>query len=119
MVLSLRITFRSISSTGRCWCSTLQTQFPHRFAQIFHERFLSTRLSGHTISTLTDCKVDAMDRPAKRHRTNELGTDGLESLQRSISPPKKRARKPVAIPSPWQLTWIQDLPESENKDAVT
>lgn len=60
-----------------------------------------------------------MDRPAKRQRTNELGTDGLESLQRSISPPKKRARKPVAMPSPWQLTWIQDLPESDNKDAVT
>ena len=56
---------------------------------------------------------DAMDRPAKRQRTNEL-----ESLQRSISPPK-RARKPVAIPSPWQLTWIQDLPEGDNKDAVT
>ncbi|KAJ4020645.1 hypothetical protein NW766_002134 [Fusarium irregulare] len=55
-----------------------------------------------------------MDRPAKRQRTNEL-----ESLQRSISPPKKRARKPVAIPSPWQLTWIQDLPEDDNKDAVT
>ena len=55
-----------------------------------------------------------MDRPAKRQRTNEL-----ESLQRSISPPKKRARKPVATPSPWQLTWIQDLPEDDNKDAVT
>ncbi|GKU02133.1 tyrosyl-dna phosphodiesterase 1 [Fusarium langsethiae] len=60
-----------------------------------------------------------MDRPAKRQRSTELEAHAPESLQRPISPPRKRARKPVAIPSPWQLTWIQDLPESENKDAVT
>lgn len=60
-----------------------------------------------------------MDRPAKRQRSTEFEAHAPESLQRSISPPRKRARKPVAIPSPWQLTWIQDLPESENKDAVS
>lgn len=43
----------------------------------------------------------------------------LESLSRSISPPRKRKRSPRIIKSPWQLTWIRDLPASENKDAVT
>ncbi|OBS21972.1 hypothetical protein FPOA_08309 [Fusarium poae] len=60
-----------------------------------------------------------MDRPAKRQRSTEFKVHAPESLQRSISPPRKRARKPAAIQSPWQLTWIQDLPESENKDAVS
>ncbi|KAF4962336.1 hypothetical protein FSARC_9579 [Fusarium sarcochroum] len=60
-----------------------------------------------------------MDRPAKRKRIDELDVHLPGSLQRSISPPRKKTRKPTAIRSPWQLTWIQDLPESDNKDAVS
>ncbi|RGP80417.1 mate efflux family [Fusarium longipes] len=60
-----------------------------------------------------------MEHPTKRQRTKELEAHAPVSLQRSISPPRKRARKSATIPSPWQLTWIQDLPESDNKDAVS
>ncbi|KAM0563287.1 hypothetical protein ACHAPJ_001005 [Fusarium lateritium] len=60
-----------------------------------------------------------MDRPTKRQRIEELDAYTPESLQRSISPPRKKNRQATAIRSPWQLTWIQDLPESDNKDAVS
>lgn len=65
-----------------------------------------------------------MERQQKRQR----GDDDLEhtgdgevpqSLSRAISPPRKKQREPLVIRSPWQLTWIRDLPESLNKDAVT
>lgn len=42
-----------------------------------------------------------------------------QSLRRSISPPKKKQRDPTVIKSPWQLTWIRDLPEDNNQDAVS
>lgn len=49
--------------------------------------------------------------------------DAPESLSRPISPPRKKTRPtPVVRPvvsSPWQLTWIRDLPEEDNQDAVT
>lgn len=47
------------------------------------------------------------------------------SLTSSISPPPlRRSRKPQpegskVVKSPFQLTWIRDLPESSNKDAVS
>ncbi|KAF4454539.1 tyrosyl-DNA phosphodiesterase 1 [Fusarium austroafricanum] len=59
-----------------------------------------------------------MDRLAKRQRQDEPDAHAPESLQRSISPPRKKNRKTNIVKSPWQLTWIQDLPESDNKDAV-
>jgi hypothetical protein len=43
----------------------------------------------------------------------------VESLSRPISPPRKRQKEASAISSPWQLTWIRDLPEELNRDAVT
>ncbi|PNY26059.1 tyrosyl-DNA phosphodiesterase [Tolypocladium capitatum] len=62
-----------------------------------------------------------MNRPSKRRRT-----DGSEraatpdSLSRPISPPRKHQRREARIfKSPWQLTWIRDLPEELNQDAVS
>lgn len=43
----------------------------------------------------------------------------VDSLSRPISPPGKRRRQPAVVESPWQLTWIRDLPEDSNRDAVT
>ena len=42
-----------------------------------------------------------------------------ESFSAPISPPRKKAREVNLISSPWQLTWIRDLPEGLNQDAVT
>ena len=42
-----------------------------------------------------------------------------ETLSRPISPPRKKQRAASVSPSPWQLTWIRDLPEDLNRDAVT
>lgn len=56
-----------------------------------------------------------MERPQKRQRVGDVP----ESYSRPISPPGKRARKASAINSPWQLTWIRDLPKGQNQDAVT
>lgn len=55
-----------------------------------------------------------------------------QTLSRPISPPTKRAKlsnpesatapasaSPILTPSPWQLTWIRDLPDSDNQNAVT
>ena len=45
------------------------------------------------------------------------------SLSRPISPPPlrraKEAKVPKIIPSPFQLTWVRDLPEPSNIDAVS
>ncbi|KAM5348065.1 hypothetical protein ACJ41O_007889 [Fusarium nematophilum] len=60
-----------------------------------------------------------MDRPAKRQRVEEAQAQTPESLERPISPPRKKRRETLAIRSPWQLTWIQDLPENDNKNAVS
>lgn len=61
-----------------------------------------------------------MDRPQKRPRTEDDHGSHLESLSRAISPPKKQRREASRVlASPWQLTWIRDLPEELNKDAVT
>ncbi|KAF5673756.1 tyrosyl-dna phosphodiesterase 1 [Fusarium heterosporum] len=60
-----------------------------------------------------------MDRSSKRQRIDGPDVHTPESLQRSISPPRKRNRKSAEIKSPWHLTWIQDLPERDNKDAVS
>lgn len=46
-------------------------------------------------------------------------SEAIASLSRSISPPRKRQRQLTTVKSPWQLTWIRDLPDSENKDALT
>lgn len=70
-----------------------------------------------------------MERPAKRPRVEDVEDGDTEpaeaaettprSLSRPISPPRKKLREPTVIKSPWQLTWIRDLPESLNRDAVT
>lgn len=64
-----------------------------------------------------------MEHRQKRQRDDDPETgDGQrvpESLSRAISPPRKRQREARVVTSPWQLTWIRDLPESLNKDAVT
>lgn len=62
-----------------------------------------------------------MERPQKRQRVDELEqNDSLRSLSTPISPPRKILRQePERLPSPWQLTWIRDLPEELNRDAVT
>ena len=69
-----------------------------------------------------------MDKPQKRAREVEAKTrdedqdeTGIASLSRPISPPLKKQRQTTrrTVRSPWQLTWIRDLPESLNRDAVT
>lgn len=58
----------------------------------------------------------------KRLRVNhdDERSDLLRTLSRPISPPvKNQSLHPRALKSPWQLTWIRDLPESLNQDAVT
>lgn len=66
-----------------------------------------------------------MDRPSKRQRDEDeeevvVDDSGPASLSRPIIPPPKRQREaPNITASPWQLTWIRDLPESLNRDAVT
>lgn len=65
-----------------------------------------------------------MEQPSKRPIEED---DHPESLSRPISPPRNRRREekeeeeetPSLLRSPWQLTWIRDLPESLNQDAVT
>ena len=56
---------------------------------------------------------------SSRKRGHPAGADKIDSLSRSISPPTKRSRPSVPQTSPWKLTWIRDLPESDNRDAVT
>lgn len=63
-----------------------------------------------------------MERQQKRQRDEDPQTgnsQGPASLSRAISPPRKKQREARVVGSPWQLTWIRDLPESLNKDAVT
>merc|ERR1712000_262728 len=66
-----------------------------------------------------------MERPEKRTRDDENQQEdgnGPPSLSRPISPPRKRQREETprsVTKSPWQLTWIRDLPEPLNQDAVT
>lgn len=55
----------------------------------------------------------------KRQLPNN-NSKSIQSLSRSISPPISKRQKTVdAHPSPFRLTWIRDLCEQENKDAVT
>lgn len=60
------------------------------------------------------------------HKQSVEAASTLSSLSRPISPPRKKQRSSNVTPpggkavrSPWQLTWIRDLPESQNRDAVT
>ncbi|KAF7553847.1 hypothetical protein G7Z17_g3315 [Cylindrodendrum hubeiense] len=59
-----------------------------------------------------------MERPQKRRLEDEEFAVP-ESFIRPISPPNKKRRTAPVLKSPWQLTWIQDLPEDQNRDAVT
>lgn len=62
-----------------------------------------------------------MERPAKRKRVDEP-EDRItpRSLSRPITPPRAlQSRGPQVLPSPWQLTWIRDLPEELNHDAMS
>jgi hypothetical protein len=67
-----------------------------------------------------------MELHLKRSRTDgsDASQDCPDSLSRPISPPlRKKPRQEVqpskSLPSPWKLTWIRDLPEKDNKDAIT
>lgn len=60
-----------------------------------------------------------MEEASKRRRSENCSLDEIQSFSRSISPPRKRQRSREAFASPWQLTWIRDLAEKDNKDAVT
>lgn len=62
--------------------------------------------------------VADMERPQKRRLEDEEPAMP-ESLTRPISPPNKKRRSSPVIRSPWQLTWIRDLPDDQNRDAVT
>ena len=58
-----------------------------------------------------------------KHQTDSIGAP--KSLIGSVSPPPLRRAQntqiqlPKVMKSPFQLTWIRDLPESSNQDAVT
>lgn len=79
-----------------------------------------------------------MEGNRKRVRDENDNDEALQSLSRPITPPPKKAKlsedeqrernesdnkqaEPTSTgsSSPWQLTWIRDLPEDHNKDAVT
>ncbi|KAF9870321.1 tyrosyl-dna phosphodiesterase [Colletotrichum karsti] len=68
-----------------------------------------------------------MERPAKRVRVSDdveesetsTPSEGPRSFTKPISPPRKRNREARRIRSPFQLTWIRDLPEAANRDAVS
>ncbi|KAI5463300.1 tyrosyl-DNA phosphodiesterase-domain-containing protein [Mariannaea sp. PMI_226] len=60
-----------------------------------------------------------MERPLKRQWHDDQGSKTPESLTRPVSPPSKKRYIASIIKSPWQLTWIRDLPEPQNQDAVT
>lgn len=57
----------------------------------------------------------------KRQRADEIDRkEWPRSLSTPISPPRKNRRLDIGrSKSPWQLTWIRDLPEELNQDAVT
>ncbi|PHH59339.1 hypothetical protein CDD81_3367 [Ophiocordyceps australis] len=55
------------------------------------------------------------ERPAKRQRTR--GNGAFDALPRSISPPVPKT--PMVVKSPWQLTWVRDVPVELNHDAVS
>ncbi|KAG5927930.1 hypothetical protein E4U42_001522 [Claviceps africana] len=57
----------------------------------------------------------------KRQRPDEIDKHQLPtSLSTPISPPRKSRRLDAGHhKSPWQLTWVRDLPEELNRDAVT
>ncbi|KAM4056811.1 tyrosyl-DNA phosphodiesterase domain-containing protein [Hirsutella rhossiliensis] len=60
-----------------------------------------------------------MQRPLKRQRTDGAAPD---SLSRPISPPshkRQRASEKRVFRSPFQLTWIRDLPPHLNQDALS
>ncbi|CAG8972509.1 hypothetical protein HYALB_00001201 [Hymenoscyphus albidus] len=65
--------------------------------------------------------------PRKRRKLGDEDESGRErahhkTLDRSVSPPptrRIRTTPPKLVPSPFQLTWIRDLPESCNVDAVS
>src|ERR1700733_12867544 len=68
------------------------------------------------------------ERSRKRRRLSNSsdhitrGKNASRSVTGSISPPplrNPRAPAPRVIKSPFQLTWIRDLPESSNIDAVS
>lgn len=59
------------------------------------------------------------DTNIKRPRSRDGDFSEIQSYSRSISPPRKKKRSPNQFSSPWKLTWIRDLPEEDNKDAVT
>ncbi|KAF4126767.1 multidrug resistance protein, MATE family [Geosmithia morbida] len=52
--------------------------------------------------------------PTKRRHME--GDRTPRSLSQPISPPPRRKNR--VCPSPWQLTWVPDLPEPQNRDAI-
>jgi tyrosyl-DNA phosphodiesterase 1 len=77
---------------------------------------------------------DNAQEPSRKRRrlSNEVEDDSVtdshekvshSALGRPISPPPlrraKKTQSPKVMQSPFQLTWIRDLPESSNVDAVS
>lgn len=74
-----------------------------------------------TSAVLGQSPTTVMERHQKRQRVHDLEqNDAPTSLSAPISPPRKsQRRESERLASPWQLTWIRDLPEELNYDAVT
>ncbi|EXV01833.1 tyrosyl-DNA phosphodiesterase family protein [Metarhizium robertsii] len=72
-------------------------------------------------AVLGQSPTTVMERHQKRQRVHDLEqNDAPTSLSAPISPPRKsQRRESERLASPWQLTWIRDLPEELNYDAVT
>ena len=96
-------------------------------ARISSQSFSWTSIPGETRRTVLPPRhtstciepLSTMDGGSKRPLESET-PDGPKSLSRLISPPRSKKQKNVeTIPSPFRLTWIQDLDEESNKDAVT
>ncbi|CAL3965283.1 unnamed protein product [Diplocarpon coronariae] len=73
---------------------------------------------------------ESEERSRKRRRTSNNDETNKNkklphSLTSSISPPplrrncKQETKVPKIVQSPFQLTWIQDLPDGSNKDAIS
>lgn len=122
-----RPTLRSLATQGTCIPrpytsahnkSTL-SRIPQRTVHCFTTFCYAQKNHLSIKSAKNSIFKGEMDRPAKRQRVEDPQAHALESLQRPISPPRRRQREVSTIKSPWHLTWIQDLPEEDNRDAVS
>jgi hypothetical protein len=120
-VLTSRATFQHIPSFSHqpLLANYLRSSSPFQAILRVQQSTSLNQASRQILPTAYSRHIITMDRSVKRQRIEEPDALAPESLQRSISPPRKRNKQSATIKSPWQLTWIQDLPESDNKDAVS